>query len=195
MSAEAREVLAALVMLRGLPAPLTPALAAALPEIAGPEAAASRLAAHLTSRPASPAARFVERFERRSPDAPPPGAAAALRRELRILRQARQTQAEAMGEQALTLAVALAERLVREARPVGDLADEVRRALGDGPVRALACADQVADLQAALGDEALVSADPALLPGDLVLILPAGRRDLRVRTRLAALLAGAQGAS
>jgi len=104
----------------------------------------------------------------------------------------------AAAEHALELGVALAARLFRErlrcepttwASVLGEALDGL-----EGPVVLTIHPDDRNDVEAALGQglpSVALRTDSALARGDVVVGSRIGRRDLRVRTRLAALLAGA----
>ena len=137
------------------------------------------------------------------PGATAPMTPETLERELRKLRRWRRRTREASAAAAVRLGLALAERLVR-ARLAEDLA-AWRTLLAEslagleGPLRLMVHPADVERVTALLGeaprpvgaDGIDVQADACLAPGDLVLEARVGRRDARVTTRLAALLAGA----
>jgi hypothetical protein len=129
-------------------------------------------------------------------DLPPGDLAAAAAR----LARWREDLEVAAAEHALALGVALAERLLQErlrCAPAiwGALLAE---ALGDidGPLTLTIHPDDRVDVEFALGSRGpsvAIRTEPALARGDVVVASRFGRRDLRVRTRLAALLAGGFG--
>ncbi len=242
-----REVLAALLVLRGRgTAHLHATLAEALPVVPREDAAA-RIAAALTADRATisrsndefqaggrsaPALRFLRRAARRRvpeaawPILPPLGmhalggvvhrdAASALDAAVSarasVLRcvanaveeacasveAARQAESRRLTAEAADLAVALAERLIGQALESVNGAMLAERFLGGAGVPTLP-SDRPVRLRAhpmliaALGGDDRFIPDPRLDPFDVFLEAPRGRIDLRLRTRLATLLAGAR---
>ena len=126
-------------------------------------------------------------------------AARALRLEVRRLATTRRRLAADGLAASTDLAVALAEHLEGEtlleapARLATWVASETAAWAPDEPVGVRVAPDAVAAVCSALealGVGVIVSADPSLAPGDVVLDTAHGRRDGRVSTRLGALLAG-----
>lgn len=155
---------------------------------------AVRLPARIAVASAVTSAVAGARFE------PDPAPAAALATELTRLRRWRTTARSVTAELAVQLGRVLAARLVRshleiDASAWATLLRGVLVEL-DGPVRVIVHPDDLARVESALraigSPEAGIdlAGEPALEPGDLVVSASVGLRDLRVSTRLAALLGG-----